>query len=143
MHYGVKNMKWGVRKQRSIIGSSYKVNAAVANKKASIAQKLGMKSVAKRQRANADYYKKEAKDLTSGKVGKPKTTYQKAMRWLGKTNYATHAIIRSKDLNPQQKAAALKEQHLMRKADGWYQRRAATFAAVKAADIAMSVYKKR
>ena len=156
-HHGVKGMRWGVRRKQDssnagptnvkslgakAIGKSYKVDEKIERKKASLASKVGLKKKAQTYKNNAEYYKKTAEDLSSGKVGKPKTNYQKAMRWLGKTDFATHAIINAKDLSPRQKAQALQEQHLMRTADGWYKKRAVRFAAVKAVDIAIAASKK-
>ena len=107
------------------VGKSYKVNEAIERKKASAASKLGMNRKAQTYKNNADYYKKVSSDLMSGKVAKPKTKYQKAMRYLGKTDFATRSIKNSKYLNPQQKAQALTEQRMMRVADGWYKKKAA------------------
>ncbi len=134
----VKKVGVGVK----LVAKSFKVNESAERAKATVASKLGMKKNAQKHKNNAEYYKKTSADLASGKVGKPKTNYQKAMRWLGKTNFATHAIKNSKDLSPQMKAQALAEQRLMRSADGWYKKRAKQFAAVKAIDIAIAVGKR-
>lgn len=125
------------------VGKSYKVNESIERKKASVATKIGAKGHAKKYKNNADYFNKTGKDLASGKVGKPKTNYQKAMRWLGKTNFATQAVMSSNRLSAQGKAAALAEQHQMRKADGWYKKRAKTVGAIKVAKLAVSVASKR
>lgn len=144
-HHGVKGMKWGVKRRydtknvnsigAKAVGQSLKINAQVNRKKAAIASKIGAKGKAAQYKNNADYYKKTSEDLIAGKVGKPKNNYQRAMRWLAKTNFATAAIKTSK-LNAQQKSQALAEQQLLRKADGWYKKRAATYAVTKVADIA-------
>lgn len=121
-----------------LVAKSFKVNEKTERAKASVASKFGMNKSAQTHRNNADYYKKTSEDLASGKVGKPKTNYQKAMRWLGKTEFATHAIKNSSDLSPQMKAQALAEQRLLRSADGWYKKRAKRYAATKVVDIVLS-----
>lgn len=141
-------MKWGVRNNRpsvgGIIGKSYKVNEGFERKKAGIASKLGLKKKAQTYKNNAEFYKKTSNDLSSGKIAKPKTKYQKAMRWLGKTNFATKAILTDKKyLTPQMKAQALHEQHVMRKADGWYKKKAKQMAIMKSADIAIGIATKK
>lgn len=146
-HHGVKGQKWGVRKQKisagKVIGKTYSVNENIERKKSAIASKFGLKKKAQTYKNNADYYKKTANDLASGKVGKPRTKYQKAMRWLGKTDFATRAIIRNDipgvKLTKQQQARALHEQHLMRSADGWYKKKAKRMAAMKVADLAIKM----
>lgn len=129
------------------VGKSYKENESIERKKASVATKLGAKGHAQKYKNNADYFNKTGKDLASGKVGKPRTNYQKAMRFLGKTNFATKAILANNTpgvkLTKQQQAQALAEQHQMRKADGWYKKRAKTVGAVKVAKLAVSVASKR
>ena len=96
------------------VGKSYKINESVERKKSAVASKVGLKKVAQTHANNADYYKRTSKDLQSGKVGKPKNNYQKAMQALGRSKYATHAIKNSKYLNTQGKAQALAEQGLLR-----------------------------
>lgn len=105
------------------VGKSFKVNEAVERKKASAASKVGLKKLSQTYTNNADYYKQTSKDLQSGKVGKPQTRYQKAMQALGRSNFATKAIMNSKELNAQQKAAALAEQGLLREAHRQEKRR--------------------
>lgn len=123
------------------VGKTYKINESAERKKSAIASKIGAKKRAEKYKNNADYYSKTIKDLSSGKVGSPKTRYQKAMRWLGKSNFATRSIIRNDTpgvkLTKQQQAQALAEQHLMRKADGWYKKKAKRMAAMKVADIVL------
>ena len=96
------------------VGKSYKVNESVERKKSAVASKVGLKKVAQTHANNADYYKKTSKDLQSGKVGRPHNKYQKAMQALGRSKFATKAIVNSKDLNAQTKAHALAEQALLR-----------------------------
>ena len=144
-HHGVRGMKWGVRRPRAsigkVLGKTYKVNESIERKKSAIASKLGANKRAKTYKNNAEYYNKTANELASGKVGTPKTRYQKAMRWLGKTDFATRAIIRNNTpgvkLSKRQQASALYEQHLMRSADGWYKKKAKRMAAMKVADLIM------
>ena len=96
------------------VGKSYKVNESAERAKAAAASKVGLKRKAQTYSNNADYYKKTSQDLQSGKVGKPRNNYQRAMQALGRSKFATRAIINSKDLNAQQKAQALAEQGLLR-----------------------------
>lgn len=96
------------------VGKSYKVNEAVEQKKASVAGKVGLKKMSKTYKNNADFYKKTSEDLQSGKVGAPKTKYQKTMQALGRSKFATQAIKESKYLDTQGKAQALAEQGLLR-----------------------------
>lgn len=98
------------------VGKSYKVNESVERKKSAAASKIGLKKVAQTHANNADYYKKTSQELQSGKVGKPRNNYQRAMQALGRSKFATRAIINSKDLNAQGKAQALAEQGLLREA---------------------------
>ena len=96
------------------VGKSYKINESVERKKSAVASKVGLKKVAQTHANNADYYRKTSKDLQSGKVGKPRNNYQRAMQALGRSKYATHAIKNSKYLDTQGKAQALAEQGLLR-----------------------------
>lgn len=97
-----------------VVGKSYKINESVERKKSAVASKVGLKKVAQTHANNADYYRKTSKDLQSGKVGKPRNNYQRAMQALGRSKYATHAIKNSKYLDTQGKAQALSEQGLLR-----------------------------
>ena len=106
-HHGVKGMKWGVRKQIQRVGSGIRSGVrgtisdlADRNKKGTIRSKLvgdsyRINEALTRNKNNKAYYRQTRNELVSGKVGKAKTPYQKAIRAMFYGNAAGRAFTRS------------------------------------------------
>lgn len=67
-HHGVKGMKWGVRKQRSVAGNFHRLLAANNKLNAKTYRKLGNKTLASMNEAEANRQLKKAADADARKV---------------------------------------------------------------------------